>query len=138
MGNERSQMLTPEEMKDLKNNTAFSQQEIQDWFRKFHKDCPSGNMNLQEFKQLYAKLFPKGDASKFAEHVFQAYDEDNNGFIDFREFLCTVSVTSRGTVDQRLQWAFDMYDLDNSGYISDKEARDIIQVYNTFVLGVYI
>lgn len=40
--------------------------------------------------------------------AFDTFDANNDGSIDFDEFLLAVSATSQGDVDERLAVAFDM------------------------------
>jgi neurocalcin delta len=40
--------------------------------------------------------------------AFQTFDANNDGSIDFDEFLLAVSATSQGDIDERLGVAFDM------------------------------
>jgi len=119
--------LTSEQMKQLQDATYFDKRELQKWYRDFMKDCPSGQLHQEEFERIYQQFFPFGDPSKFASFVFKVFDKNSDGCISFTEFITALSITSRGTLDEKLEWAFSLYDLDKDGYITRDEMLHIVE-----------
>ena len=97
------------------------------WGLGFLKDCPSGTLTKEEFQKIYRQFFPFGDPSSFANYVFRVFDADNSGMIDFKEFICALSVTSRGRMEDKLDWAFQLYDIDGDGKITYEEMLAIVE-----------
>jgi Ca2+-binding EF-hand superfamily protein len=46
-------ILTDEDIKTLKLNTQYTEEEIQAWHSGFLKDCPSGKLDKKQFLNVY-------------------------------------------------------------------------------------
>ena len=107
MGNKLSKdRLSKEEIDFLKTNTHYDEDTINEWYKGFKQDCPDGKLTPAAFMKIYSKCFPAGSAGEFCDHVFRTFDSDKNGFVDFKEFLLAIDVTSSGSPEEKLNWAF--------------------------------
>ncbi|PVU96227.1 hypothetical protein BB559_002455 [Furculomyces boomerangus] len=125
MGKSNSK-LTQDQLSELQKNTYFAKKEIQQWYKGFLADCPSGEIQREDFKKIYKSFFPFGDSSDFSEYIFDVFDSNKSGTIDFKEFLQALSITSRGTPHEKLEWAFELYDIDKDGFITENEMLEIV------------
>ena len=60
-----------DDFENLRRQTKFKPQEIQDLYKRFLSEFPDGTIPLDAFIRMYQGMFPKHDAEKFAEIVFQ-------------------------------------------------------------------
>ncbi|CAF0786426.1 unnamed protein product [Brachionus calyciflorus] len=80
--------------------------------------------------QILACLIPGDNPAEdqFCEYVFQAFDSDNNGYVDFGEFLIAFWIRAKGSLKEKLNWLFDIYDTDKSNYISQWELSRMLRL----------
>ncbi|KAI9543469.1 Kv channel-interacting protein 4 [Dissostichus eleginoides] len=117
----------PEGLEQLEAQTRFSRKELQILYRGFKNECPSGVVNEDTFKDIYAQFFPQGDASTYAHFLFNAFDTDHNGSVSFEDFVMGLSILLRGSIQEKLNWAFNLYDINKDGYITKEEMLDIMK-----------
>ncbi|KAF6103857.1 potassium voltage-gated channel interacting protein 3 [Phyllostomus discolor] len=117
----------PEGLEQLQAQTKFTKKELQSLYRGFKNECPSGLVDEDTFKLIYAQFFPQGDATTYAHFLFNAFDADGNGAICFEDFVVGLSVLLRGTVQEKLKWAFNLYDINKDGYITKEEMLAIVK-----------
>jgi len=118
MGNEAS---LPMEMA-----TNFDAEEIKRLGKRFKKlDLDnSGSLSVDEFMSL-----PELQQNPLVQRVIDIFDEDQNGEVDFKEFIQGVSQFSvKGDKSSKLRFAFKIYDMDNDGYISNGELFQVLKM----------
>ena len=66
--------------------------QIRDAFNNFMKEHPNGKINKAAFAQMMERAMPDKDAKKMDKHIFRVYDTNNDGVIDFTEFMVTLQI----------------------------------------------
>jgi serine/threonine-protein phosphatase 2B regulatory subunit len=84
----------------------------------------SGSLSVEEFMSL-----PELQQNPLVQRVIDIFDEDQNGEVDFKEFIQGVSQFSvKGDKDAKMKFAFDIYDMDKDGYISNGELFQVLKM----------
>lgn len=83
----------------------------------------------KEFRNVYELIYKNGDPTDFADRVFDAFDTDKSGSVDFIEFAAGLTMMESEMVEQKISIAFNMYDADGSKTLSKQEVVDMIQAY---------
>ena len=89
----------------------------------------TGISDEETFKEVYQKIFPLGDSSKYAGLVFRSIDQDNTGTVTFGDFMDFLSMLTKGSVEEKILWSFHFYDVNKDGFISKEE---MVRVGNNF------
>ncbi|XP_015194006.1 guanylyl cyclase-activating protein 2-like [Lepisosteus oculatus] len=100
--------------------------ELQEMYKKFVVECPSGTLFLHEFKRFFG-INPNCDASEYADSMFRAFDKNGDNTIDFLEYVAALNLVLRGKLEHKLRWSFKVYDKDGNGCVDKSELREIIQ-----------
>merc|ERR1711874_839421 len=105
-------VLRKGDIKLLVKTSDMTEAEVKEAFCNFVSENPSGRMNIEQFgthlfRALHAKIEKKGGVTdvnqivdfttKLESHFFRFYDTNNDGFIDFGEFLMVYYILAEGT-----------------------------------------
>ena len=88
MGNKNgTPVLREQDIAALSKSSGMDAAQVKEHFNAFLTAHPNGKMKPKEFREMVEKTMPKSDASKMEKHVFRIYDSNNDGYIDFVEFM---------------------------------------------------
>ncbi|MGH0169572.1 UNVERIFIED_CONTAM: hypothetical protein FKN15_057025 [Acipenser sinensis] len=101
--------------------------ELQEWYKKFVVECPSGTLFMHEFKGFFG-VTDNQEAAEYIENMFRAFDKNGDNTIDFLEYVAALNLVLRGKLEHKLKWTFKMYDKDGNGCIDKTELLEIVEV----------
>ncbi|CAH8546993.1 unnamed protein product [Heterobilharzia americana] len=109
------------------NLTEEQIDELRETFRLFDKDH-NGYITIQELCSIM-KMFSRPCTLNEAKEMMLHVDKNNDGIIDFREFLELMSplIISNNIDDTYLWGSFNFFDKDKDGNITSKELKIVLQ-----------
>ena len=100
---------------------------------KFFKKCfqeidknGDGRITKDELFQEYSKRMSKEEAEKISYEIVNRLDQDEDGNIDYTEFLASCIERQKQISLDNLEIAFNMFDIDRSGTITINEIKMIL------------
>ena len=89
----------------------------------------NGFIDKTELLEQYQKFFP-GTTQKQIKVInafLDSADVNNNGKIDYAEFLTAMNLGNKEIGEKTLKEVFDYYDVDKNGYIEPSDIREIFE-----------
>merc|ERR1711909_50891 len=128
MGNKSgTPVLRDEDVAAFCETSGLEPVQVREAFHGFVEEHPKGRMKPKDFNEMMLKAMPKKDASKMQKHVFRIYDSNNDGYIDFIEFMLIFHIMSDGTPEEVLGKIFRVFDVNSDGSITKKEMTRLVK-----------
>merc|ERR1712135_193387 len=100
---------------------------VEKQYQHFLTQHPNGKISKKSFHEMIKDCYPGVDTEKLEKHIFRLYDKNNDGHIDFREFMVVLYIMSSGTPQDNLKQIFRVFDISNDGSISLRELKQIVR-----------
>uniref|UniRef100_A0A4W5PJ07 Guanylyl cyclase-activating protein 2 n=1 Tax=Hucho hucho TaxID=62062 RepID=A0A4W5PJ07_9TELE len=94
--------------------------ELQEWYKKFVVECPSGTLYMHEFKSFFGVTNNK-EAADYIENMATV------STCCLSKYVAALNLVLRGKLEHKLKWTFKMYDKDGSGCIDKTELLEIVE-----------
>ncbi|XP_006155601.1 EF-hand calcium-binding domain-containing protein 1-like [Tupaia chinensis] len=86
----------------------------------------SCGIDRNTFRRILHSIFGMTN-DMLMNRVFFAFDEDNDNYINVKEWVKGLSVFLRGTFEEKLKFCSEVYYLNGDGYISREEIFDMLK-----------
>jgi len=120
-------LLREDDIATLVKTSGMTEKDVKDAFDSFVAEHPNGKMKPKDFRQIMSSALPKKDASKMEKHVFRIYDANNDGHVDFVEFMVVYTIMAGGSETEILTKIFRLFDVNSDGVISKKEMSRLVK-----------
>lgn len=109
--------------------TTKDTKELREVFMSMDRDA-DGKLSREELRESFSAYMSLEEAEIEVESVMNKIDIDQNGFIDYTEFLRASVDINKLVSKTRLENTFSIFDTDGSGKISADELKSMLRIDN--------
>lgn len=117
--------------KDLiwfENNTLIRREDVIERYQGFLKAHPDGRIPKGEFIGHLEACYGKRKNYKGLEkYIYETYDMNADGWVDFKEFLCVLYTLSNDSPKEKLELIFRAFDIQKTGVLVREEVNQIVK-----------
>ena len=130
--------LPPTAASEIASETKYTLEELTELYDRFRAEHPSGVITKKQLISLYKLQYPEGNPKEFANLMFTAFDTNNDGILDFKEFLVGLGLVNGADIRLKLKWVFELWDEDKNGVITYDELVRFYRVVQSMIPGTKV
>ncbi|RMX54779.1 calaxin-like [Pocillopora verrucosa] len=111
---------------NLERETHFSGEEVKSLLGMFENNAKNGKMDRTTFRDILYNDFGLTE-DIIMDRVFRVFDEDNDGNLNMKEWVCGLSKFLKGTFKEQMDFCFNVYDLNGQGYILREQIQHMLK-----------
>ena len=118
-------VLTDEDINWFANNTRIGKEDVKERYQQFIDKHPLGKIEKSEYINMIQECY--GNTYGLEKYIYETYDRNGDGFVDFSEFLRVLYILSNDSPKEKLQLIFRAFDADKNGTISLSELKSLVK-----------
>lgn len=122
------------EIREIQETTNFDNERIQLLRNEFQQINDGSGLTFLQFQKVFARAVPDYDQKSLnLNRMFDVFDSNQDGVVDFKELMSGLSIMYAGTLDEKLKFIFKAFDVGNKNYITLEEFTQLYkQVSSAF------
>ena len=121
-------VLTEDDLTWFDKNTLLTKRNVKARYQIFLKEHPDGKIPKSKFIGYLEACYGKRRCYRGLEkYIFETYDMNNDGYVDFKEYLCVLYTLSNDSPNEKLELLFSVFDVHETGVILVEEVKQIVQ-----------
>merc|ERR1719509_109723 len=128
-------VLGEKDLHDIAGTSGMDPTQVQQKFDDFVRAYPNGKISKKHFKTLISEALLMSEAlpktkdkmEKLTNHIFRVYDSNNDGYIDFVEFMVVYHVMTQGSIEDIYGKIFRLFDVNGDGTITIQEMQRLVK-----------